>query len=194
MLKHVIQNNRRWIKTSADSCIKAAAKSAKIGGKCSAHARIATKEIEEDALLSPTEKSKASASEIIPSDINVSRPTMLPVDIKKTESHWPTATMPMDTIVTRATYTYDRKFIRSIVAPAWQLAGYRNPTGRNLAHQLTDEIEQRRHNCASPPLGVASTRGTLESWSQRSAMYYSADAPLCRTGAPFSAVGDFGVR
>lgn len=70
---------------------------------------------------------------------------MLPVDIKKTESHWPTATMPMDTVVTNATYTYDRKFIRNMVAPAWQLASDRNPTGRNLAHQLTDEIEQRRH-------------------------------------------------
>jgi hypothetical protein len=81
------------------------------------------------------------------------------VDITKTESHWPVATMPMDIKVTRPTYAYDRKFIEVKNAPAWQLASDRNPTGRDLNHHLTDEIEQRRHNFASPPLGVASTRG-----------------------------------
>lgn len=144
-LKQIIQNRRRWINISAASCIVPAAKRTGTGGKFSAQARSETKEIDDEALLAPTEKSKAKASEITPSAMNVNSPAISLTDIANAISHWLVATIPMATSVTKATYRYERKFIRNEPAPAWQLASDRNPTGRNLAHQLTDEIEQRRH-------------------------------------------------
>jgi hypothetical protein len=139
VLKHTIQNFLRWTNTSADICITAAVSNAAAGGKCNTQASNATKEIEEDAFLSPTEKSIAKASDKIPSAMKARRPPNSTKDIAVTKVQWPAIAMPMDPKTTKITYTYDRRFIADAMAPARCLSTNRNPTS-GKTHQCPDGV------------------------------------------------------